>query len=107
MVAKLLELIEKENSKRKRKSVEIIKKEKKNKKRASVEIQSDIKQLKKEIIDPIESPKKKKLILKVGDKVRLPDSVSVGSIDSIEKNKAIVNYGTFTTQVNIDKLEPA
>ncbi len=107
MVAKLLELIEKENSKRKRKSVGIIKKEKKNKKRASVEIQSDIKQLKKEIIDPIESPKKKKLILKVGDKVRLPDSVSVGSIDSIEKNKAIVNYGTFTTQVNIDKLEPA
>ncbi len=107
MVAKLLELIEKENSKRKRKSVEIIKKEKKNKKRASVEIQSDIKQLKKEITDPIESPKKKKLILKVGDKVRLPDSVSVGSIDSIEKNKAIVNYGTFTTQVNIDKLEPA
>ncbi len=107
MVAKLLELIEKENSKRKRKSVEIIKKEKKNKKRVSVEIQSDIKQLKKEIIDPIESPKKKKLILKVGDKVRLPDSVSVGSIDSIEKNKAIVNYGTFTTQVNIDKLEPA
>lgn len=107
MVAKLLELIEKENSKRKRKSVEIIKKEKKNKKRVSVEIQSDIKQLKKEIIDPIESPKKKKLILKVGDKVRLPESVSVGSIDSIEKNKAIVNYGTFTTQVNIDKLEPA
>ena len=107
MVAKLLELIEKENSKRKRKSVEIIKKEKKNKKRASVEIQNDIKKLKKEITHPIESPKKKKVILKVGDKVRLPDSVSVGSIDSIEKNKAIVNYGTFTTQVNIDKLEPA
>jgi len=107
MVAKLLELIEKENSKRKRKSVEIIKKEKKNKKRASVEIQNDIKKLKKEITHPIESPKKKKVILKVGDKVRLPDSVSVGSIDSIEKNKAIVNYGTFTTQVNVDKLELA
>jgi len=107
MVAKLLELIEKENSKRKRKSVEIIKKEKKNKKRASVEIQNDIKKLKKEITHPIESPKKKKVILKVGDKVRLPESVSVGSIDSIEKNKAIVNYGTFTTQVNVDKLELA
>ena len=51
--------------------------------------------------------KKKKVILKVGDKVRLPDSISVGNIDSIEKNKAIVNYGTFTTQVNIDKLEQA
>ena len=107
MVAKLLELIERENSKRKRKSVEIVKKEKKNKKRVSVEIQNDIKKLKKEISNPIKTPKKKKVILKIGDKVRLPDSVSVGNIDSIEKNKAIVNYGTFTTQVNIDKLEPA
>ena len=107
MVAKLIELIEIENSKRKRKSAEIVKKEKKNKKRVSVEIQNDIKKLKKETSAPIKTPKKKKVILKVGDKVRLPDSVSVGSIDSIEKNKAIVNYGTFTTQVNIDKLEPA
>ncbi len=107
MIARLLKLIEKENSKRKRKSVQVVKKEKKNKKRVSVKIQSDIKKLEKEISNPVTTPKKKKVILKVGDKVRLPDSVSVGNIDSIEKNKAIVNYGTFTTQVNIDKLEPA
>ena len=107
MIARLLELIEKENSKRKRKSVQVVKKEKKNKKRVSAKIQSDIKKLKKEISNPVTTPKKKKVILKVGDKVRLPDSISVGNIDSIEKNKAIVNYGTFTTQVNIDKLEPA
>ena len=30
---------------------------------------------------------------------------NVGSIDAIEKKKAIVNYGIFTTQVNIDQLE--
>ena len=107
MIARLLELIEKENSKRKRKSIQVVKKEKKNKKRVSAKIQSDIKKLKKEISNPVTTPKKKKVILKVGDKVRLPDSISVGNIDSIEKNKAIVNYGTFTTQVNIDKLEPA
>jgi DNA mismatch repair protein MutS2 len=29
----------------------------------------------------------------------------VGTIDSIEKNKAIVNYGIFTSQVNLDLLE--
>jgi DNA mismatch repair protein MutS2 len=29
----------------------------------------------------------------------------VGSIDAIEKNKAIVNYGAFTTQVNLELLE--
>jgi DNA mismatch repair protein MutS2 len=33
------------------------------------------------------------------------DGRSVGSIDSIEKNKVIVNYGVFTTQVNADLLE--
>jgi DNA mismatch repair protein MutS2 len=44
-------------------------------------------------------------VLKVGDRVRLADSKSVGSIDSIEKNRAIVNYGVFTTQVSLDQLE--
>jgi DNA mismatch repair protein MutS2 len=29
----------------------------------------------------------------------------VGTIDSIEKNRAIVNYGIFTSQVNLDLLE--
>jgi DNA mismatch repair protein MutS2 len=43
--------------------------------------------------------------LAVGDQVRLFDGRSVGSIDAIEKNKAIVNYGAFTTQVNLDLLE--
>ena len=33
------------------------------------------------------------------------DGRSVGSIDSIEKNKAIVNYGVFKTKVNLDLLE--
>ena len=43
--------------------------------------------------------------LKIGDRVRMFDGRSVGSIDSIEKNKVIVNYGVFTTQVNADLLE--
>ena len=50
-------------------------------------------------------PPKPKVVLKVGDRVRILDSKSVGSIDSIEKNKAIVNYGLFTTQVGLDQLE--
>ena len=43
--------------------------------------------------------------LKIGDNVRLYESKSVGTIDSIKKNKAIVNYGKFTTQVDLEKLE--
>ena len=51
-------------------------------------------------------PKKKSnIILKVGDDVRILDSKSIGTIDSIKKNRAIVNYGKFTTQVDIDQLE--
>ena len=33
------------------------------------------------------------------------DGRSIGTIDSIEKQKAIVNYGIFTTQVSLDLLE--
>src|SRR5690606_26408325 len=43
--------------------------------------------------------------LKVGDRVRMIDGRSVGTIDAIEKNKATVNYGFFTSKVNLDQLE--
>ena len=48
-----------------------------------------------------------KRILVIGDSVRLEDGKTVGTIDKIEKNKAVVNYGLFTTSVNIDRLEYA
>ena len=46
-----------------------------------------------------------KPILKIGDRVRMHDGKAIGSIDTIEKGKAIVNYGLFTTNVSIDLLE--
>ena len=52
-----------------------------------------------------EVPEKPKPTLKVGDRVRLEDGRAVGSIDKIEKNKAVVNYGMFTTNVSLDQLE--
>ena len=69
------------------KKVEVIRKKKKAAK-------------KKEVAKP-----KPKPILKVGDRVRLEDGRAIGSIDKIEKNKATVNYGLFTTNVSIDLLE--
>ena len=30
---------------------------------------------------------------------------AIGTIDTIEKNKAIVNYGMFTTNVSLEELE--
>jgi DNA mismatch repair protein MutS2 len=33
------------------------------------------------------------------------DGKAVGTIDKIEKNKAIVNYGVFTSTVSLEVLE--
>mgnify|MGYP001796381250 CR=1 FL=1 len=33
------------------------------------------------------------------------DGKAVGSIDTLEKGKAVVNYGVFTTNVSVDQLE--
>jgi len=33
------------------------------------------------------------------------DGKAIGTIDTIEKGKAIVNYGLFTTNVSLDLLE--
>ena len=33
------------------------------------------------------------------------DGKAVGTIDTLEKNKAIVNYGIFTTNVSVTELE--
>ena len=50
-------------------------------------------------------PVKVKVNFKLGDQVRLFDGKAVGTIDSIEKEKAIVNYGMFTTQVRLEALD--
>lgn len=43
--------------------------------------------------------------LKTGQRVRIAGGTSVGTIEKISKNKAIVNYGTFKMTVNTDELE--
>jgi DNA mismatch repair protein MutS2 len=50
-------------------------------------------------------PPKPKIDLKVGDRVRIIDGRAVGTIDSIEKKNAIVNYGMFTADVGMEELE--
>ena len=107
MIAEILRLVETENSKRKRKTAAQAKKAKETKKIVEKEVTKELVTIRKEKKQKKSAPPKPKplVILKVGDKVRMLDGKSVGSIDSIEKKKAIVNYGVFTTQVNIDQLE--
>jgi len=61
---------------------------------------------KKAKIQAVKKEKEKpKVVLKTGDRVRLLDGKAVGTIDKLEKEKAFVNYGIFTTSVHISQLE--
>ena len=59
----------------------------------------------KKIKAKIEEENKPKIVLKVGDRVRMNDGKAIGTIDKIEKKKATVNYGIFTSKVSLDELE--
>ena len=107
LISELLKLVESENAKRKRKTAALAKKEREEKKKLSEEVTKEIAVVRKEKKKKAKKspPPKPKPKLNVGDRVRMFDGRSIGSIDTIEKNKAIVNYGVFTTQVNLDLLE--
>lgn len=109
LIADLLRLVETENAKRKKKSAAEKRKERETKKKAEAETQKAIveirKEKKKKKAAPKPEPVKPKIDFKVGDQVRLFDGKSVGTIDAIEKRKAVVNYGVFTTQVNLEALD--
>jgi len=110
LIGEFLKMVEIENSKRKKITV----KEKKAKEAVQKEIIEEVKE-KVEVIRKEKKEKKIKAIqeesnkpkipLKVGDRVRMIDGKAVGSIDVIEKNKATVNYGIFTSKVALDNLE--
>lgn len=109
LIAELLRLVESENAKRKRKTAAQVKKEREVKKEVVQEVSVKLVSIRKEKKKKKTAPPQPKPVvdLKVGDKVRMLDGKSVGSIDAIEKQKAIVNYGLFTTQVSLDQLEIA
>ncbi|NHN26816.1 DNA mismatch repair protein MutS [Flavobacterium jejuense] len=110
LIGDFLKMVEIENSKRKKISA----KEKKVKEIVEKKIIEEVKEKVEEI--RVEKKEKKikaqkieaekpKVTLKVGDRVRMNDGKAIGTIDKIEKNKAIVNYGIFTSKVSVDQLE--
>ncbi|WP_293890322.1 DNA mismatch repair protein MutS [Flavobacterium sp.] len=108
LIGEFLKMVEIENSKRKKATVkektekEVIQKIVLNEVKVKVEeIRAEKKEKKLKAI-PVEKPK---VILKIGDRVRMIDGKAIGTIDKIEKSKAIVNYGVFTSKVNLEQLE--
>jgi DNA mismatch repair protein MutS2 len=109
LIDELFKLVQIENSKRKKVSAKQKKAEKAKEQQVKKEAEKKVEVIrkKKKVAKEkakLQSPKSKPT-LKVGDRVRLEDGRAVGSIDKIEKNKAIVNYGLFTTNVSIEQLE--
>ena len=110
LIDELMKMVMVENSKRKKvhpkqKQVKKVK-EKKLQKEVDQKIEVIRKEKKKKKEEAKKAPPPKpKVALKVGDRVRMIDGRAVGTIDSIKKNKAIVNYGVFTADVRMDELE--
>jgi DNA mismatch repair protein MutS2 len=107
LIAEFLKIVEIENSKRKKATPKEIKVKEEKKKEIIQEVTVQVEEIRQEKKEKklkviVEKPK---AILKVGDRVRMLDGKAVGSIDVIEKNKATVNYGVFTSKVNLDQLE--
>ena len=110
LLDELFKLVMTENSKRKKLSPKKKKEVKKKKHEIKQEVEQKVavirKEKKKEKAESKkEPPKKPQVPLKIGDRVRMIDGRAIGTIDTIEKKKAIVNYGMFTTKVSREELE--
>ena len=107
LIGEFLKIVEIENSKRRKATAKESKVIAEKKKEVINEVAVQVEEIRaekkaKKVKEVIEKPKP---ILKLGDRVRMFDGKAVGSIDSIEKNKATVNYGLFTSKVSLDLLE--
>jgi hypothetical protein len=61
-----------------------------------------------ETVEKLQTEKKKEraIWLKIGQRVRIIGSASIGTIEKIDKNdKVTLNYGLFKTQISADELE--
>lgn len=107
LIGEFLKIVEIENSKRKKASAKDTKVIAEKKKEVIKEVAVQVEEIRaekkaKKVKVVVEKPRP---ILKVGDRVRMFDGKAVGSIDAIERNKATVNYGLFTSKVGLELLE--
>ncbi len=108
LISNFLKIIEMENAKKTKE----IQQQKKIQKIVAKEVQRELKtnateikeqQHKKEQREK-EAVQKKIQALKVGDRVKINGSTSVGTIDKIKDDIIFINYGLFTTQISVDEV---
>ena len=110
LLDELMKVVMVENSKRKKLAPKVKKAVKAKEQKVIKEVEQKIEVIRERKKDEKEKaktlpPPKPKIALKIGDRVRMIDGRAIGTIDTIEKNKAIVNYGMFTTNVSLAELE--
>ena len=113
LIGEFIKIVEIENSKRKKEDIKKQKAKKAQERKLKQEVQKKIEPIrekkkeekKKQAEIKKQDSNKPKAKLKIGDRVRLEDGKAVGTIDTIEKGKAVVNYGMFTTSVGMEQLE--
>jgi len=109
LMAELFKLVQIENSKKEKLSNKQKRAKLKEENRLQKEVELKVAKIRKEKksakAKAAKIPPKPKHNFKVGENVRMDDGKAVGSIDKIEKGKAIVNYGLFTTTVSLERLE--
>ena len=109
LLGEFLKIIEVENSKRRKATVKetLVKKEKEKEviQEVAIKVEAIREEKKEKKANAKIVVEKPKVALKVGDRVRMFDGRAVGTLDVIERNKATVNYGLFTSKVSLDLLE--
>ncbi|SEK54303.1 DNA mismatch repair protein MutS2 [Aquimarina amphilecti] len=110
LIDEFMKIVQVENSKRTKQTTKQRRAKKAKEERVVKEVEKKvevIREKKKELKKKEEKLEKEKpkVVLKIGDRVRMIDGKSIGTIDILEKGKAVVNYGIFTTNVAIDQLE--
>lgn len=110
LLDELMKMVMVENSKRKKQAPKLKKVEKAKEAKVLKEVEKKVEVIrerkKKEKAEAKKAPPPKpRVTLKIGDRVRMIDGRAIGTIDTLEKNKAIVNYGMFTTNVSVSELE--
>lgn len=106
----LMKLVLLENSKRERVARKKRNKQKQVEKNIEKEVAKKIEVIREEKKERNKKEEEKaknkpKIVLNLGDRVRIVDGTAVGTVDKLERGKAIVNYGMFTTSIAISELE--
>ena len=109
LMSNFMKLVEKEKAKKLQNSKKERKKQQNVKKQTQQEVQKKVDKIrekkKKEEKNQPKKEKKPKPVIKVNDRVKMEDGKAVGTVESFKKDKAVVNYGAFTTTVSPDQLE--